>query len=91
MKLLIAETVVVKDCFKVLYWLMCLKRLIKTTKCVLLTNTNDQLKILVFTLFAAGEKQFCGTFIVDMGIQRECSDSLAPRICHILYEPFYST
>jgi len=70
-KLLITETVVVKVYFEVLYWLLCLKRLSKTTKSVLVTNTNDQLKILVFRLFAVGEKQFYGTVNVDMGIRRE--------------------
>jgi len=69
-KLLIAETVVVVY-FEILYWLLCLKRLRKTIKSVLLTNINDQLKILVFTLFAVGEKHFCGTVNVDKGIQRE--------------------
>lgn len=70
-KLLITETVVLKVYFEVLYWLLCLKRLSKTTKSVLVTNTNDQLKIVVFTLFAVGEKQFCGSVNVDMGIRRE--------------------
>jgi len=92
-KLLIAETIVVKVYFEVLYWLLCLKRLNKTTKNVLLTNTNGQLKILVF---AVGQKQFCcsqcrygNSKRVEAGIR--CFDSLTPRICHILYEPFYST
>jgi hypothetical protein len=69
--MLIAETVVIKVYFEVLYWLLCLKRLSKSTKSVLLTNTNGQLEILVFTLFAVGEKEFCGTVSVDVGIQRE--------------------
>jgi len=70
-KLLIGETVVVKVYFEVLYWLLCLKRLSKTTKSVLLTSTNGQLKILVFMLFGVGEKQFRGTVNVDKGIQRQ--------------------
>jgi len=39
-RLLIAETVVVKVYFEVLYWLLCLKRLSKTTESVLLTNNK---------------------------------------------------